>query len=163
MRFCTSFWRKRSRRKMALPPGAIGSGWRPPVRISSAPITDGTDQSELHITRYSSNSPPLSEYVVKGTLPKRRQYRVTPRAQMSMDLVIGGRGCVMLWRVVVLLAEEWSSVWELRGELVEYSQMTSGARKDGVPALFERSESSIRMASGSSFSAAFPAAASRCA
>jgi hypothetical protein len=66
----------------------------------------GTGQSVLQMALYKLNSEPVPEVPVsatKGVVPKRRQYRVTPSAQTSIDLVISGRSAeigvvVTVWR-----------------------------------------------------------------
>lgn len=53
---------------------------------------------------YKLNSEPVPEVPVsatKGVVPKRRQYRVTPSAQTSIDLVISGRSAELKIGVVV--------------------------------------------------------------
>jgi len=107
-----------------------------------------------------------------GVLPKRKQYSVTPRAQMSMDFVIGGRMVLEGDRVCEVEVRPKEGAREV-GTLEEEgnedgstvcSNMTSGAKKEGVPARLVNSESSRRMGShGSSIESLRPAPASRCA
>lgn len=150
-------------------------GCRPPVGRRSRPIVASTSQSLLQMSLYSTHSLPSG--LVKGVRPKRRQYNVTPSAHISIAFVIGGRRddgedwvCTVdseqAWAVLVDVARLMVLDEEAMGEgSVLGSNTTSGARKEGVPAVLDRSESSRRIGSCgfSRASSPRPAAARRCA
>ena len=145
------------------PSESSSGGCRPPVGIWSNPMVCSVSQSLLHMELYKLHSELGKEGSAKnGVLPNNKQYSVTPRAQTSIDFVIGGRGRMEA------TVEELPTAWreeepeERVGSWV-CSKTTSGARKEGVPALLVRSESSSRMGSCGSLSPSLPAAASRCA
>ena len=161
---------------MILAPSKEEFGCLPPVGILSYPMVCGTPQSSLHMALYKLNSELVEVGLCaawNGVSPNRRQYKVTPSAQISMDLVIWGRPGVAAMGVVELVvravvverrAEDGDCDMELKSEadLPTCSKITSGARNEGVPARRVKPDSSNRIGSyGSSFMSLPPAAASR--
>ncbi len=145
------------------PSESSSDGCRPPVGILSNAIISSASQSLLHIELYKLHSELGRDGSAKnGVVPNNRQYSVTPRAHTSIAFVIGGRGRTEA--TVEELPTAWSDD-EPEDDMGSFvcSKTTSGARKDGVPALLVRSLSSSNIGSCGSLSPSFPAAASRCA
>lgn len=164
MRSFGSFWRSWSRRCITVAPSDPRTGCLPPVGIRSEPMVLSAVQSSLQMELYSFHSEdgaPGSD--ANAVLPKRRQYSVTPRAQMSIAFVMGGR--FVVWLLEGLPAFSTFAKEEDPGEeSFRCSYMISGARNEGVPARLVKSEASRRMgSSGSSATPACPAEARRCA
>jgi len=155
---------------MILAPSKEGLGCLPPVGILSYPMVCGTSQSSLHMALYRLNSEPVVVRLCaarNGVTPKRRQYKVTPSAQISMDLVIWGRSVAaevavvgvgvvfgLVAKVVVVVGKKGDSEdgdcdVELKSEAesLTCSDITSGARNEGVPARRVKPDSSNRIGS----------------
>jgi hypothetical protein len=98
----------------------------------------------MQMSLYRSHS--FLSLTANGTLPKRRQYRVTPRAQMSIAFVIGSLRVIATDKSPGESKDDRVLDAELTGDgSALESNTTSSVRKDGVPAVLERSDSSSRM------------------